>query len=287
VRASSLSQPAVIDLLSRYFVPVLFSVDGYGAPPRDRAEDEEYSRIRRSARELKYSAGLVCVYLLDPAGDVLGTLGVEHAEQPAQLLAFLRRTVELHRLRPRDLPQVRATIAVSTAPPPVKSAGGRILHVWTVPQGKSTYHGTSHDWVELDPAAWRVFLPAADARPDDQWNIPSSVAERFGRLCYPLLPNFRAEASHVRSVALRARVRSVQAGQAEIALEGRLQLEHPLAGKKTAGAVAARLVGVAVVNLEQRTLCSLEILADPAEYAWQWRQEMIRAPFAAVVQLVP
>ena len=41
MRASSLSQPAVIDLLSRYFVPVLFSVDGYGDPPRERAEDEE------------------------------------------------------------------------------------------------------------------------------------------------------------------------------------------------------------------------------------------------------
>jgi hypothetical protein len=287
MRASSLSQPEVIDLLTRYFVPVVFSVDGYGEPQRDRAEEEEFARIRHRARELSYPTGTVCVYLLAPDGDVLGTLGVERAEQPAQLLALLRRTVELHRVRPRDPGTARPRAAVSPAPPGAKTDGGHVLHVWTVPEGKSTYQGASHDWVELESAEWRTFLPPAGAQPGDTWQIPRPVIDRFARYCYPLVPNYRADASRVRSASLTATVTAVRPGAVEIALEGRLHLGHALAAKKGDGDVVGRLVGVAVADTRRGTLSTLEILADRAEYVWHWQQEAIRSQFAAVVQLVP
>ena len=51
MRASSLSNSQVLDLLRRYFVPVLYSVDDYDQVKKDKLESDEWDRIRARAHD--------------------------------------------------------------------------------------------------------------------------------------------------------------------------------------------------------------------------------------------
>ena len=57
MRASSLSNSEVLDLLSRYFVPVLYSVDDYEQAKKNKAAADEWDRIRQLAERRGLARG--------------------------------------------------------------------------------------------------------------------------------------------------------------------------------------------------------------------------------------
>ncbi len=64
MRASSLSDERVIELVSRYFVPAWLSRDNYQLGARSDAERAEIRRIDLDKRKRGLNGGTVCVYLL-------------------------------------------------------------------------------------------------------------------------------------------------------------------------------------------------------------------------------
>src|SRR5207253_5368469 len=107
MRASSLSNPAVISLLNRFFVPVYVSNEDYrkdGPAPAD--ERAEYQRIYREALKAKLSTGTVHAYVLTPDGHPFDSLHVAQAAKVEELRAMLEGAVA--RLKtPEGMPLVR------------------------------------------------------------------------------------------------------------------------------------------------------------------------------------
>src|SRR5947209_4852586 len=104
MRVSSLSDDRVIDLLSRYFVPVWLSRDHYQLDAPPKAEQDELLRIDRERNARGFEGGTVSVSVLAPDGRVLATQALHRACDPAKLVPFLRDIVEKQRLEPRPEP---------------------------------------------------------------------------------------------------------------------------------------------------------------------------------------
>src|SRR5215207_11502727 len=127
MRVSSLSDERVIELASRYFVPVWISRDRYQLDKVDKDEQKLLARIDASRREQRLEGGAVCVYIADSSGKVLATLPVQKAFKPDLLAPFLKKIVADEKLTRRA--------AVKPAAAPVKPApaseDGRLFVVRT------------------------------------------------------------------------------------------------------------------------------------------------------------
>src|SRR3989442_6005519 len=95
MRAGPLSNPKVISLLNRYFVPVYVTNEEYkeggGAPPDEKVE---YERIFQQALRKGLSTGTVHVYILSPAGEPIDSLHVVEASKMDRLVHLLQSAVE-------------------------------------------------------------------------------------------------------------------------------------------------------------------------------------------------
>src|SRR5215831_12766978 len=111
MRASSLSDERVIELVSRYFVPVWLSRDNYQLAARSDAERAEIHRIDLDKQKRGLKGGTVCVYLLASDGAVMATLPVHQAHNPNNLVPFLKEIIEKERLKPRNPAAVQASAA--------------------------------------------------------------------------------------------------------------------------------------------------------------------------------
>src|ERR1700730_3450927 len=95
MRASSLSNPQIISLLNRYFVPVYIANADYRPDhPAPADEKAEKLRIFREAAKAKLSTGTVHAYVLDPAGHPIDSRHVAQASKVEETTAMLERTVE-------------------------------------------------------------------------------------------------------------------------------------------------------------------------------------------------
>src|SRR5215210_2294183 len=119
MRAGPLSDPRVIAMLNRYFVPVFAVNEDYresGNKPDE--EKAEYQRIYREALGKGFSAGTVHAYMLDPDGHPIATLHVAEAAKPDRLIASLEQVVATLKT-PEGAPLVKPTSL--SAPPEVES----------------------------------------------------------------------------------------------------------------------------------------------------------------------
>jgi hypothetical protein len=270
MRVSSLSDERVIRLISNYFVPVWLSRDNYQLDPRNKEEQAELERIDAERRQRGLDRGTVCVIILDPDGSVRATQRVQLAYKPENLIPFLEKIIADRKLTPRDAKAIRAT---AVQPPEIKpkTEGGRLVHVWTRCDQKGVNNGLSHDRVELTTAECQAFAPPANARPGTSWKIPDEITRKLFQFCYPPNPHWKAKESKVLSGTLTATLAAVSAQEARINLEGEMKLSFPHAGKPTDGRVTARFVGVAHQDAKKRTLTSLALVAEQADYVWYWQ----------------
>src|SRR5579884_2672104 len=88
MRVSSLSDPRVIEVVSKYFVPVSVSRDDYQRDPRSQDEKAELLRLDRERARRGLKGGNVCAFIIAANGDVLATQPVQQAFKPENLLPF-------------------------------------------------------------------------------------------------------------------------------------------------------------------------------------------------------
>src|SRR5262245_54470783 len=155
MRASSLSNKQVIELLTTYFVPVFVAKDDSRQVEPSKADQEELLRISRECRQRSLESGSVCVYIVHPDGSVLTTQLVQKAAKPDNLIPLLKEVIAKEKVPPRDPKTVQA--AELRKPVRPKTDGGLILHVWTRFEGGRADFGLSEDWVELAPPEWAAF----------------------------------------------------------------------------------------------------------------------------------
>src|SRR5262245_21592126 len=126
MRASSLSNSNIIDLLNRYFVPVYVSNEEYAESGSATSEEKaEKNRIYREALEAKLSAGSVHAYVLSPDGHPIDSRHVADAYKPEVLRAMLERAVESLQT-PEGKPLVKPA---SQSSAPTAPADSLVLHL--------------------------------------------------------------------------------------------------------------------------------------------------------------
>jgi hypothetical protein len=272
MRVSSLSDERVIRLISRYFVPVWVSRDSYQLDPRNKKEQTELERIDGARAKRGLEGGTVCVFVLNPDGSVLATLRVQLAYKPEKLIPFLEKIVADKKLKPRAAEAVRASAARPSEIKP-KTEGGRLVHVWTRCDQAGANRGLSHDRVELTATECKTFAPPADSKVGTSWAIPKEVSHKLFQYGYPPGPIWNAKDCKVLAGNLKATVVTLSAREAHLKLEGEAKLSFPHKGKPTDGRITARFVGMAHFDREKKTLTSLALVSEEAEYVWYWQEK--------------
>src|SRR6516162_3625467 len=136
MRASSLSDARVVELVSKYFVPVLYSRDHYQLESEPKALRDEIRRMDVDVARRGLKGGNVCVFIMDPDGTVLATMPVQKANNPKNLVPFLEKLIEKEKFKPRKAEAVEASKAVAAlAPHKPHTDGGLLLHVRTRHEG--------------------------------------------------------------------------------------------------------------------------------------------------------
>jgi hypothetical protein len=270
MRASSLSDERVIELVSRYFVPVWLSRDNYQLGARSDAERAEIRRIDLDKRKRGLKGGTVCVYMLAPDGAVMATLPVHQAHNPNNLVPFLKQIIEKERLQPRNPEAVQASAAPRKVVRP-RTLGGLILHVRTKNEGPRAGYGVSEDWVELTADECKILLPTADARAGNSGRVPEKVVDKLFQRFYPPAPNWKVADSTILSRALTATVLSASETEVRVGLRGSVELSHPFGGPDTPGRVTANLVGVLRYDSMRKAVTSFAMASEEAKFVWQWK----------------
>ncbi len=294
MRVSSLSDDRVIDLVSRYFVPALYSRDHYQADGPSRAEQDEVLRIDRDRSSRGLKGGTVCVYILAPDGAVLATQPVQFAYRPENLLPLLKDVVDGRRLRPRDPGAVKASAAPPPPPARPRTEDGLLLHFWTRTDDRASNRGVSQDRVELTAAEWRTVIPPAESRPGASWEVPDKVAHKLFQYCYPPGPHWNARDCKVLGGRLSATVLSAPDDETRVRLTGKLELAFPhtpgpndRTGAGPAGRVTARLTGVVRYSPSRRAITSWEMASEEAEYVRYWQGKAIPSKMLIAVEREP
>src|SRR5262245_35648584 len=99
MRASSLSNDKVIELLNHFFIPVYLSNEDFakgGCAPAE--ERKELQRIFLETLEARRSAGSVHAYLMGPDGKAYDSMHVAQAAKVEQLLPMLEKAVARYQL---------------------------------------------------------------------------------------------------------------------------------------------------------------------------------------------
>jgi hypothetical protein len=268
MRVSSLSDPRIIDLIGKYFVPAWLSRDFYQLEGDHLEEKAEIERLDRERRKLGLKGGNVCVFIVAANGDVLATQPVQLACKPENLLPFLQKIIADQKLGPRSEEAIRASAAKPAEVKP-KTEGGRFVRIWTGLDAGAK-RGLSNDRVELTAAQWKAFLPPAGAQPGTSWSIPEEVAHKLYQYGYPPSPVWMVKDCKVMKGTLKATLAAASDEEARITLEGEMELKFPV-GRPTEGRITARLVGAARVDRSKQTLASLAMVSKQADYVWYWQ----------------
>jgi hypothetical protein len=269
MRVSSLSDPRINSLISKYFVPVWVSRDDYQLEDRSKEEKAELDRLDAERRKRGLEGGNVCVFIVAANGDVLATQRVQLAYKPEEHLAFLRKIIADYKPEPRDAEAIRASTAKPAEVKP-KTKDGRLFHIWTRLDRGADNKTVTNDRVELTAAEWKTFLPTAGARVGASWTIPDDIAHKLYHNCYPPNPYWMTKDCKVLKGTLKATLSAVTDEVARIQLEGSMELSFPH-GKPTEGRVTARFIGAARQDRKKQTLTSLALVSEKADYVWYWQ----------------
>jgi hypothetical protein len=284
MRVSSLSNPRVIELVSKYFVPAWFSRDFYQLEGDHQDERKEIARLDADRAKRRLEGGNVCVFIVTPDGGVLATQRVQLAYKPENLIPFLEKVIAQERLKPRGEEAIRESAAKPESVKPT-TEGGRIIHVWTrLDTGAN--RGLSNDLVELTAKQWKTFLPTADAKVGTSWEIPEEIAHKLVQYCYPPSPHWKTADCKVKTGTLKATLTTLSGEEIRVKLEGEMELKFPV-GKPIEGKITAHFEGEARGDRKQQTLTSLALVSTKADYIWYWQNKPQPMKMRIALELEP
>lgn len=284
MRVSSLSDSRIVDLVSKYFVPVCVSRDDYQRDPRSDEEKAEMLRLDRDRAKRGFKGGNVCVFVIAANGDVLATQPVQLAYKPENLVPFLQTIIAEKKLGPRSEEAIR-TSAAKPEDDKSKPGDSRYIHVWTC-MDTGQNRGVSNDRVALTAAQCQAFLPPPDAKPGTSWTIPEDIAQKLFQYGYPPGPQWRTTDCKVMKGTLKATLLAVSEAETRFELEGEMLLKFPL-GRATEGRITSRFVGAARADLQKHTLTSLGLVSESAEYVWYWQSKPQLRKMRVAMELEP
>ncbi len=287
MRVSSLSDAKVIDLLTKYFIPVWVSRERYQLAPPTDAERDELERIDRDRSQRGLEGGTVCVFILAPDGTVSETMRVQKAYKPENLAPFLQKIVDDQKLAPRSDEAVRATTAAPRPPAKPTKEGGMVLNVWTRFDDPKSNRGTAQDWVEWTPDEWAALVPAAGAKSGEMRTLPRDAAAKLFQRLYPPTGRWDAHDCEFAGGRLTATVVAVEDGEVRLRLEGEAELKYPIVDKQANGRVTAHLIGAARYDPAHRAFTSFVLASESAEYVWQWDGKAQHQKMLLAVELQP
>ncbi len=280
ISASSLSNPNVIDLLNRCYVPVYLSNEDFrpdgGAPPEEKKERD---RILREAGAAKLSVGTVHAYVLNPDGHPVDSLHVATAAR-----VELQRNVD--KLGTKEGKPLVAPAPQSKASPPpgLPDANALLLHLTArnlVRQGddlvppkvrlgetKSGSWGAypAEDWVVLGRDDWAKLLPPGAVKEGQTWEPDRDAAAKVLLRFYPATENNDLKTNRIERQEVRAKVLSVKDGVAVARLDGSLRMKHPFYHKDDDNFVEAAFVGVMAFDADKGKVRSLHVATERAVY---------------------
>jgi hypothetical protein len=303
MRASSLSNAKVIDLLNSCFVAVNVSNEAYGeggsAPAEEKAEK---NRIYREALAAGLPAGTVCAYLLtsDARPVDVAPLNQSLATDPGRLadkMEGLAKQVKAVRGGPVVEPAGQST-------PPTCDADSLVLHltarylerkgndlvrldtdsVLGSRKGGNWADLPSEDWIVLGRAEWTKLLPAGQVRPGLSWELDKKAASKLLGHVFPPTENTNFEKNRIDEHSLRAQVESIQDGVARARLEGNLRMKHPFYHQDDNNHVDADLIGYLDFEPGEPRIRSFRLVTDRATYGGD---ASARQFFGVAVRSVP
>jgi len=315
MRASSLSNPTVIDLLNYYFIPV--QADGVYYKINEAVPMEEKAAYQRVFQEFyqlnqknqplgkpRLSVGTVHAYVLAADGKPFDSLHVGEAK-PNQVIAMLERAIQ-------TLHVVEGTPAVTPSPqsvPPEAKHESLVLHLtarYLVPKSQPGARkglddeyvpaapklGTersgqwsalpSEDWIEFKRAAWLKLLPTGNIGVGSSWDMDKEVVGQLLTRFYPTTENNDLSTNRIDRQSLKATVLQMQDGVIRARIDGCLKMKHTFYPHRDDGNfVEATTVGYIDFELDRSRIHTLRLVTDEATYGGPSRQ------FGVAVRSVP
>jgi hypothetical protein len=300
LRASSLSNTKVIDLLNHYYIPV--NVDGVYYQHNDSVPNEEKAAYRqifqdfhllnkknKAAGKPLLSIGSVHAYVLDAAGQPLDSLHVAEAS-PEHVIAMLEKQIAALKV-PKGKPVVPpAPLSVA----PKANADDLVLHLtarYLVARGQPNarkdidddfvplktslggeksgqWHALpSEDWIVLQPAQWRKLLPAKPVDVGGSWTPDKETVAQLLTRFYPTTENNDLSSNRIDEQALKATVLSIKNGVVKARLDGALKMKHTFYPRKEdQNMVEATLLGYIEFQQDPQRIRALSLVTDTATY---------------------
>lgn len=315
MRASSLSNAKIIDLLNHYFIPV--QADGVFYKHHDSVAAEERAAFRRIFEEFYrldrenrqagkpgLSVGTVHAYVLTPEGKPFDSLHVAEAK-PERVTAMLQNAIQT--LTVPQGPPVVEPAAQSNAP--AAKADSLVLHLTArylvrrnqpaarkngdeefVPLrpalGTTKANGWSavpaEDWIVLERAEWMKLLPAGRVAVGDSWELDREVAANILKRFYPASENNDLATNRIDQQSLKATVVSVKDGVRQARIEGSLKMKHDFYPRRADdNFVDATILGYLDFEQDKPHIRTLMLATDKAVYGRQPQR------FGVAVRSVP
>jgi hypothetical protein len=315
MRASSLSNTRVIDLLNHYYVPV--HVDGVYYQHNGTVARDEKAAYRQVFHELHLlnkknredgqpplSVGSVHAYVLDAAGKPLDSLHVAEAG-PAKVIAMLEKHVAA-------LKVPRGKAVVKPAPQsvaPRANADALVLHLtarYLVARGQPNARQDvddafvplksmlgaersgqwralpSEDWLVLEKAQWRKLLPEKPVKVGASWDLDRGTASQLLTRFYPTTENNDLASNRIDEQTLKGTVTSIKDGVVRARLQGTLKMKHSFYPRREdRNRVEATLLGYIEFQQARPRIRALRLVTDTATYGGP------RQHFGAALRLVP
>ncbi len=293
MRASSLSNDKVIDLLNHFFVPVYLSNEEFakgGCAPIE--ERKELQRIFRETLDAQRSAGTVHVYLLGPDGKAHNSMHVASAYKVEKLVPMFEEAIAHYKLDAgRTLfppgPQSRHpkcapdSLVLHLVARNLTKQGGELVPTKAkLGETRSAGWGSypSEDWLVLSKDEAAKLLPKDPVQIGTTWSLDAEQASRILTHFYPTTENNDVKKNKIETQELTGKVISVQNGVARAKLTGRLVMEHWFYHKADGNQVDARLVGYMEFEPATGRMRALRMTTEDATYN--------RRPFGVVLREV-
>ena len=294
MRASSLSNDKVIDLLNHFFIPVYLSNEDFAkggcAPPEER---KELQRVFRETLDAKRSAGSVHVYVLGPDGKAHNSMHVASAYKVEKLVPMLEAATAHYQLeagrtlfppgaQSRHPKHAVDALVLHLVARNVTKKGDELVPTQTkLGETRSAGWGSypSEDWIVFSKDDAAGLLPRGAIAPGTTWQLDPKLASRFLTHVYPTTENNDVEKNKIQKQELTGTVISLQNGVARARLTGHLTMEHWFYHKADGNQVDARLVGYLDFEPATQRIRAFRLITENATYN--------RRPFGVVLRERP